>query len=265
MTRLARADGLFRRIHDELTRIEVDFAALDPSAFDEDLVQYALDTWATRVQTEFRSVQVMTRFCGEVLAAGDPLEVWAGAADAILDEIRHTALCVGIVEALGGQPALPDPLEERENPEFARLSPAERALGTAVSMLAVSETLSTGFIADLHARATHPVVREVLNNTLVDEDMHHAYGWAYVEASLGRFDASAREYGAMVARETIRPHRERAEQALADVPLHRRHLDAWPEPDLAALGLLSPQREALLFERTLQTTLGPKLEALGLL
>ena len=53
--------------------------------------------------------------------------------------------------------------------------------------------------------------------------------------------------------------------ALADVPLHRRHLDAWPEPVLAELGLLSPQREALLFERTYQREVGPRLEQLGLL
>ena len=55
------------------------------------------------MQTEFQSIQIMTRFMWEILGSGDPLDVYAGAADAIMDEIRHTAMCVEMAKALGAE------------------------------------------------------------------------------------------------------------------------------------------------------------------
>jgi hypothetical protein len=262
--KLGRAGGIFERLHRELVGVSIDFSVLR-TPDDPELRQHALSVWGYRVHTEFRSIQVMARFVADVLAAGDPLEVWAGAADAVLDEIRHTALCVGMVEALGGEATLPTPVDEPENPEFDALPAAQRALGTAVSMLAVSETLSTGFIEDLHARCSAPVVSAVLSATIADEDTHRDYGWDYVQASLSRFDGTATEYARMVAHETLRPHRERYEPVLAGLAAGRRHLDDWPDSDLIALGLHSPEREALVFEATYQTRLKPRLASLDLL
>jgi hypothetical protein len=51
---------------------------------------------------------------------------------------------------------------------------------------------------------------------------------------------------------------------LAALPEPHRKLEAWPEQDLADLGLLSPEREALVFSATLETALTPRLRALGL-
>jgi hypothetical protein len=189
MPRLGHAGGIFRAIHDALVACPIDWGGIDRAAYPAPLVARARAAWEYRVETEFRSIQVMTRFLGEVLGAGDPLEVYAGAAAAVADEIRHTALCAGMVEALGGAAALPEPLVEEERAELLAL---ERALATAVSMLAVSEAVSTALIEDLRDRCRHPTVRAVLAATLADEDTHRDYGWAYVRASLGRFDAAER-------------------------------------------------------------------------
>lgn len=262
---LLHAGGIFKQIHDELAGNTFDFGAFDASPYPAELLEYARQVWGYRVVTEYRSIQAMTRFLAEVLGAGDPLEVYAGAADAIMDEIRHTALCAGMVEALGGQPLLPEPIADEENPEFLALPMAQRALATGISLLAISETLSVGFIRDLHERCTNPVVSAILGTTLADEDTHHEFGWTYVEQSLARFDADGMVFWRQVTKTTLQPHLETSAAALADVPLHRRHLDAWPEPRLAELGLLSPQREALIFERTYQLEVAPRLQTLGLL
>ncbi len=262
---LLRTGGIFKRIHDELAGNTVAFDDFDPAAFDPQLIGYAQQVWAERVRTEFRSIQVLTRFTTEILGAGDPLEVYAGAADAIMDEIRHTALCAGMLQALGAEAQLPNPVEEQENPEFLALPMAQRALGTAISMLAISETLSTGFIDDLRQRCGQPQVHAVLATTLADEDTHHEYGWSYVENSMQRFEPDTLPFWRKVVEVTLEPHLQSAQRALADVPLHRRHLDAWPEPELAELGILSAQREALIFERTYQRAVAPRLQALGLL
>lgn len=258
------AGAAFQGLHDALLGINIDFTQLDPSAWPADQVAHARAVWAGRVQTEYRSVQVMTRFLQEVLGAGDPLEVFAGVAAAITDEIRHTALCVQVVEALGGVPPLPDPVVEAETPGFLRLSMPERALGTALSMLVVSETISTAYIEDLRARCHHPVLRAVLDLTLDDEETHHAFGWDYVAASLMRFDRAGLDYARLVVDVTLSPHEERARAVLADMPPERRHLAAWPEPELVALGISSAERQALVFEQVNQRVLLPRLRALNL-
>ncbi|MEZ4463037.1 MAG: hypothetical protein R3F43_00605 [bacterium] len=76
-------------------------SALRPTDFSKEDRDFAIAVWSDRVQTEYRSVQIMTRFLTEVLGAGDPLDVYAGAVDAIADEVRHTALCAAVVTALG--------------------------------------------------------------------------------------------------------------------------------------------------------------------
>jgi hypothetical protein len=262
MPGLGHTGGVFGAIHAQLVGLTIDWNGLDPSAYPPPLVARARAAWAHRVETEFRSIQIMTRFLGEVLAAGDPLEVYAGAAAAITDEIRHTALCVGMVEALGGVPALPEPLVANEPAEFLAMGMPERALATAVSMLAVAEAVSTTLIADLHDRCRHPTVRAVLAATLADEDTHRDYGWAYVRASLGRFDAAGRELALTAAEVTLEPLVGRARAILGDVPPARRRLDAWPEPELAELGLLGRERESLLFERAVAEIVRPRLAAL---
>lgn len=251
-------------MHDALVGVDIDFSELRPDLWSAERVAFAVDVWSERAQTEYRSVQVMTRFLGEVLGAGDPLDVYAGAVDAIADEIRHTALCAAVVEALGGQAPLPDPVAEAENDGFLQLGMAERALGTAVSMLAVSETLSTAFIEDLRSRCEQPVIRAVLDKTLDDEETHHAYGWAYIEASLARFDGSATDFARMVVDVTLAPHLEQTARTLASIPPEHRHLDAWPEPELVELGISSVERQALVFQHVFSHELEPRLRALGL-
>ncbi len=264
MSVISHAGGVFRAIHQELVGCDVDWAQLSPAALPPELLERARATWAHRAQTELRSVQVMTRFLGELLGAGDPLEVYAGAAAAVIDEIRHTALCVGVVEALGVQPRLPEPLEEPQHPEFSALPPAQRALGTAVSMLLVSETLSVALIEDLRARCSHPTLRAVLDATLADETEHDAFGWHYVRTSLSRFDQAGVEFARLCAETALEPHLADVARVVGRLAAPERRLEAWPEPELAALGLMSDERQALVLRRAIDDVLLPRLRELGI-
>jgi len=262
--RIGHAQLPFRAIHDALVGVDVTWDALDPGAIPAAILPTVRAHWLYRVETEYRSIQVMTRFLSEVLAAGDPLEVYAGIADAIIDEIRHTALCVGVVERLGVVPHAPDPIALIDPPGFTELVPAQRALGTALSMLAVSETLSVALIEDLRARATHPTIRQVLDATLADEDAHDAFGWAYVEASLQRFSGSAHEYARLVVEATIEPHLAECDAILARLAPDRRELALYPEPELAAWGIMGDERQALVKLAAWEGRVRPRLRRLGL-
>ena len=125
---IREAGGVFGRLHRELMGLEIDWSQLNPADHDPAHIERARLVWADRVRTEFRSVQIMTRFLSEVVGAGDPLDIYAGAAELVSDEIRHTALCVGVCRALGVEPRFPDPVAHVMPPEFMNASMGERAL-----------------------------------------------------------------------------------------------------------------------------------------
>lgn len=258
------AGGAFAPLHDALMGAAAGLPPLDLADFDPALLPHARAVWADRVRTEFRSIQITTRFLSEVVGAGEALDIYAGAVDLVADEVRHTALCVALLRALGGHPALPEPARLADPPRFIDAPMPERALTTAIGMLLINETLSTAFIRDLAARCTHPAVRHVLTATLADEDGHGDFGRAYVARALGRFPRSTLPSWRHLVRQTLEPHRKNAARALADVPPAEQHLDAHPEPARAALGLFTPVRQALVF-RAAEPALYETLRALDLL
>jgi len=262
---LRREGGVFRRIHEERIGSSVALDDLHVERYPSELVAQARRVWQQRLVTEHRSIQIMTRFLAEVVGAGDPLDVYAAALDLVEDEIHHTALCAALVEALGARPVLPDAVALRDPEEFTSAPMPQRALTTAIQMLAANETLSVAFIEDLRARCDNPAVERVLGATVADEEGHQAFGWTYVEKSLARFPASTMPSWQRLADQALAPHRDTAERILAEVPPAARRLDAHPEPELAALGLFSPIRQALVFRRCYEDDLRPKLAALGLL
>ena len=261
---LKREGGLFRRIHEERIGADVDLSDLDLDGHPPDRVDLARRVWQSRVQTEFRSIQIMTRFLSEVVGAGDPLEVYAAALDMVEDEIRHTALCASLCEALGAPVLLPDPVELRDPERYLRAPMPERALTTAIQMLAINETVSVAFIEDLRARCEDPAVGRVLEATVADEEGHEALGWTYVEKSLARFGEGTLASWRHLVEQTLEPHRRNAEVILAEVPEDQHRLDAFEEAELAALGLFSPPRQALVFRRCYEEQLRPGLERLSL-
>lgn len=262
---LKHAGGIFAALHRELVGEPIELGDLDLSAHPPERIAMARRVWQDRVRTEFRSVQIMARFLTEVVGAGDPLEVYAGAIDLVNDEVRHVGLCAQLCEALGAPALLPEPVELRDPERYLAAPMAERALTTAISMLAINETISVAFVEDLRARCTDPAVRRVLDATVEDEEGHQDFGWRYVEVSLSRFPIASLESWRHLVQSTLAPHRAQVDRILAEVPASERDLDRHPEPELAALGLFSPLRQALVFERCFETTLAPKLAKLSLL
>jgi hypothetical protein len=261
---LALHGGAFAPLHQQLVGVEIDFAALDPARFAPELVQRARATWQERVRTEYRSAQLLVRLLLDTLAAGDPFDAHAGVLSAVGDELRHVALCAGLVRALGAAPLLPEPLELAQPAAFLAMLPAQRALSIAISLLLVNETLSLGYIRDLHARCEQPAVSAVLAATLADESDHDAFGIAYVDRALAQQGSGALAAWRKVAADALRPQRALAEAALRELSPGQRSLEAWPDEPEVALGLFSRARQALVFEQTYEERLAPALRALRL-
>jgi hypothetical protein len=262
------AGGIFKPFHDELmgeSARAIPFGSLDMSAFEPGLVEEARAVWGERAQTEFRSIQLMARFLQEVMGAGDPLDVYAGALDLIQDEVRHAALCADLCRAMGAQPRFPDPVPAPTIPGYEQAAYGERALHTAIVMVAINETLSLGFIEDLQARCEQPVVRAVLDATVEDEEGHQSFGWTYIQQSLKRFPASTLPAWRKLAADAVKQHLDHALPILRAIPVEQRRLDAWPDADRIPLGLFGPQRQALVFWHTWRELLAPRLIEVNLL
>ncbi|WP_437621628.1 ferritin-like domain-containing protein [Sorangium sp. So ce1151] len=245
------------------TDFAIDFAALDPGALPLALVEQARLVWADRVRTEYQFIQIATRFLGEALAAGEPLDVARAVAEAIDEEIRHAELCGRMCAALGGR--VPAPREVAAPLADLREVPLdERVLASAISLFLVAEAFSVGYLLDLEARADHPVTRAVLGAIAGDEAEHEAFGPELVARKLRDLPAAKRAGWRAFTGRLVRGHLDRAEQVLSRLPAEDLSLDRWPEPERATLGLLGEVRLALLCQRTYKERLAPTLERLGL-
>jgi hypothetical protein len=262
---LSFAGGAFAPLHQRMVGVKVDFATLDPAAFEPQLLERARLTWQDRVRTEYRSAQLMSRLLLETLAAGDPFDSHAGIVSFIEDELRHVALCAGLVRALGSAPLLPEPVELTQPAAFIAMSAAQRALSIAISMLLVNEALSVAYIEDLRARCQQPVVRAVLDATLADETEHDAFGVEYVRRALSRLPDVPLASWRKIAQQALEPQRSAASAALRELAPEQRQLEAFPDEQEAALGLFSRARQALVFERAYEQRLLPCLRELQLI
>ena len=231
---------------------------IDVGGFDPALLAEARTTWRDRAETEWRSMQIMARFLDDVFALGEPLDVCAEVVDAVSDELRHARLCMKLCAELGGPLAeAPDPRTPPDAP------PEQRALATAISMLAINETLSVGYLRDLEARCTFEPVHAVLREIVADEEGHDDLGWSLVRRWLHGFGEAALPEWQRFAGAAVAKYRTWADDVLADVA--ERSLDAWPDTDRAQLGLFSRERQALVFEHTWRTEVAPRLLDLRLL
>jgi hypothetical protein len=241
-----------------------DLSDLGVERYPRSLLQQAQAVWRDRAMSEYRSIQIMTRFLSEIVAAGDPLDVYAGAVELIADEVRHAALCAQLCQALGAPATFPEPLSLPQSEAYARAPAAECALTTAISMLGVSETLSVGFIEDLAPRAKNPAIARVISATLSDEEGHREYGWGYIESALARFPKETLPDWRHLVAQTLGPHLAKAEEILAKVPPAERKLERFPDEELGELGLFSPPRQALVCLQTVHEMLRPRLRKVGL-
>jgi hypothetical protein len=264
-TEVRFAGGVFKEIQVELHGAEVETSALKKSDHPSELWDFAGKVWQQRLETEYRSVQIMVRLLDDMMGAGDPIDTFAGAAEMISHEIHHVGLCASMVRGLGCTPMLPNPVVMEAPEAYLKQPQMQRVLSTAVAMLAINETISEGYITDLHARCKHPVVHEVLDRTLGDEETHNAFGWIYIEKSIKRFPDAILNGLRSLVEQSIRPHKTHAEEIISRLSFNERSLSAWPDLDYIDLGLFTTERQALIYQQTFEEVLAPKLKKLDLL
>jgi hypothetical protein len=148
------------------------------------------DLWRARMISEHRSVGIFSLYALDLLGAGAPAEVLSLACRAALDEVRHAELFARLTSLYSGKeetppPGIPPMPDEPEVPMILQV--AREALHLCVC----AETYSAASLAELHARAADPPVRDALGVVLSDEIFHARMGWSFLATLLAGPDAAA--------------------------------------------------------------------------
>jgi len=140
--------------------------------------------WRENAVTEYASVAAFARLTLDLLALGAPPALVEAANRDMLDEVRHTHLCLALAEAIDGRREVPAPF-----PDAQRVSTLPRVRTLALARLAVEslidgalhEGVSARIVARLAPVAEVPSIRTTLATIAADEGRHAAHGWHVVE------------------------------------------------------------------------------------
>lgn len=262
---LPHAREPFASVHAGLVGNLPEIPAIDLARYEETYLNRARAAWQERSRAEFRSMQVLIRFAGEIASSGDPLEMNACALEFAVDEIRQVELAEAICARLGIPATLPVPVPLVDPKPFLEAPPPERALHTAITSLLIGETLGASFAADLAARCDEPAVKLALEATIEEREAREEFASAYVAYALKRFHPDTMTSWRTLVDRVLAPHRTTAAKILETVPEAERSLERHEERDAARLGLFSQTRQALLFQEVHDDLLVPRLRDLGLL
>jgi len=154
--------------------------------------------WSQRAWSEYAAIPAISQVVLALVREGAALRTLGAYVSIAADEVRHAVLSRELADALGGY--------DEDVPEGLGYAPRGLAdpseVAVAVWALAngcFSETVSLELIRARHAATKHPVVRQVLAETLKDEAVHVRVAWQLADELLPRLVAPVRrelwEYG----------------------------------------------------------------------
>lgn len=226
------------------------------------------DAWADLRRDERRSVVGATMVATDLARIGAPAEILGEMARIIEDEVRHVAVCTGVLEALGATPGS----DERLSDDVERSPPFEdggdietRCAGMLLAGFAVGEPMSAVCFAAARRRAREPLLRWALTELLRDEARHgpiavRAGTWVVRSWSRARREAL---WPACVAQ------MERFERnvcgPIPEPPAGHEIASSNDDPVLEALGLLGPAANCAAVLDAIRRLVLPPLATLGII
>jgi hypothetical protein len=209
-------------------------------------------TWRERMRQEHLAVGAFAQLTQELAAVGCDAAVLELIARASSDEVRHAEICRRVATAMLGQQAVPTAWRGLPKiPMHPGVDARTRALLHVVEMCCLSETLTGVFFTEMHARATDPTIRTVIESLLEDEVDHGRVGWAYlgIRAQAKTLDGLATALPEMLDRTFGRVLR-----ALGSVE---------DDEAMEAFGYVREGACAAIFRRALRDVVVPGFELLG--
>lgn len=242
--------------------------------YSEALRRDAASQWSSRAVNEHGSIQQFTAVSHALCSARVPLELHGGLARLITDEVRHAELCANLAdvywprERIWRAPRLHWPEAPGVEGDAA---PTELLLWAASAIMEAccfGETLSVPMLQAIAVVATDALAVAVTEQILLDEHLHARLGWESVRFIIEHLGDTAREH----LQAHLPVHMAGFERSvcgdispseLLDAP--QLTLEPAEDPDAHPnLGTLSEREYAMIFYHTIEHTIFPELERLGL-
>jgi len=232
---------------------------VDTSTYDDAALAAARRIWRRRAFNEHQSAMVFTGLVPQLVEAEATLDVKTTVLRMAMDELRHGALCAGVVEALGGNAQIEADLAVRPLPTHPGCPPLERAMRNALFVGCLAETIAVAFTTEEREQTSEPLMRRVIEQVSADESLHARFGWAFVSEAAAELDDEAKRRTDRWLRTAFR-FIEREE--MLEVPDVTPPSEELREQGLA-LGVCDNRETRALFYETVLDAIIPGLEALG--
>lgn len=226
----------------------------DAAAGDRARAERSALSWDHRAKQEHLAVGAFSLLAGELAERGCEPIVLALVTRAASDEVRHAETCARMAACLRGETWRPVKWRGVPNvPKHESAGPEARVLYHMVEMCCLSETFTGYCMAEMMARATHPVSRAVVQSLLEDEIDHGKVGWAYLaeragEKTLGELSRVLPELATRAMKAGLSP--------AAAVPED-------DDPLLERFAYLATSTVAALYRRAYDEVIAPGFEHLG--
>ena len=194
----------------------IDIPDFAPIHLRDDVRLIAQRAWLDRARSEYVGVMILKRFWGLLVDVNAPMDLQELALRMLLDEQRHTHLCIAAAESLGADPEISFDVSELQQAR-SQASVTEQLLEMIVQTFAIGEATALGLIRFAISDLPGSAYRDILKTIAGDEVLHGRIGVAILTAARAgqtdawlpwpgdeRVDALARPYlNSMAARDVI--------------------------------------------------------------
>ncbi|CAN5613181.1 hypothetical protein BH09MYX1_BH09MYX1_63040 [soil metagenome] len=173
-------------------RGSIDWESFRRADYDTATLDAAGDAWRVRALQEYHSLALFTQLSSQLHLLGAPLD-WSGAfARMIVDEVRHTDVCMKMCAALGRE-ASPSIIESDLHLVSDRTL-REQVRDVVLAAFCIGETISGRMFKGALRAATVPLARDVVSAILIDETFHGELGWELGALLMRGIEDSERAY-----------------------------------------------------------------------
>ena len=219
----------------------------------ESLVRQKLvHEWQRRVDAEYCSAAIVSDFLHELIVLGISPDLIIQGANIIKDEVTHAALSYEVASSLSDG-AIKNVTIPKEKLRFSQKSHRglEEIFDFCISFFCCGETVAVPLFEEMLLEASQPKVKRTLTSIIKDEKKHSDFGWNLLEELLNlQHDLLKKR---LKSRLPIYCNQIRAKYS-SGPSSHSltREEKSW--------GLMAPATYSKIVERTVTSTIHPKLE-----
>jgi hypothetical protein len=170
----------YRVLESALRRCKPVACGFDPAPYPPAVIEKARLWWLAIMRSEYESASGFVELARQFREIDAPLDIQTVVLRMAQDELRHAAICAGVVEAMGGAPRISAPA--RRSTPHPDCGSEEAALRAVIFGCCLSETVNAARLAKRFGDARDQFVREAMRQLLADERLHAQFGFYYLES-----------------------------------------------------------------------------------